>query len=354
MHPLRRDLAMSLPTALATNQTDPTDVQPRDVLVRVRDLSKTFVLGKSLIRQMLGRRPAYLRALDRVNLDVRRGEALGLVGESGCGKTTLGRCLLRLVEPDQGQVLYEGKDILQMRGSALRQMRRHMQIVFQDPYSSLNPRLTIRQTIAEACLVHHICTTREVHNRVDELLGMVGLSSKDVADRLPHELSGGQRQRVGLARALAVEPRFIVADEPVSALDVSIQAQVVNLLTDLQQRLHLTLLFITHDLRLVRYVSHRVVVMYLGRVVEVASADALFEEPAHPYTRALLAAAPNMDPRQRRTAPAISGEPPSPIDLPSGCPFRLRCPLATGICATEEPPLRPWTGSDHVVACHNV
>jgi peptide/nickel transport system ATP-binding protein len=305
------------------------------------------------VRQMLGRRPAYLRALDGVNLDIYRGEALGLVGESGCGKTTLGRCVLRLHEPDRGQVLYEGNDVLQMGPTALRQMRRHMQIIFQDPYSSLNPRQTIRQTLSEPCLVHKICSPNEVRSRVDELLGTVGLSSQDVADRLPHELSGGQRQRVGLARALAVEPSFIVADEPVSALDVSIQAQVVNLLMDLQSSLRLTLLFITHDLRLVRYVSHRVAVMYLGRVVELAPTEALFADPAHPYTHALLAAAPKMDPRRRTTAPAIHGEPPSPIDMPAGCPFRMRCPLATDRCAVEEPPLRMWANK-HLVACHNV
>jgi peptide/nickel transport system ATP-binding protein len=321
--------------------------------VQVRDLSKTFVLGKSMVRQMLGRRPAYLRALDNVSLEIERGEALGLVGESGCGKTTLGRCVLRLEEPDHGEVLYEGQNVLRMGKTELRQMRRHMQIVFQDPYSSLNPRLTIRQTLAEPCLVHGLCSPREVRGRVDELLSIVGLSSSDVADRLPHELSGGQRQRVGLARALAVEPSFIVADEPVSALDVSIQAQVINLLMDLQQRLNLTLLFITHDLRLVRYVSNRVVVMYLGRVVEMAPTETLFAQPAHPYTRALLAAAPTMDPHKRKTAPAIGGEPPSPIDRPSGCPFRTRCLLATEQCAIEDPPLRAWADG-HMVACHNV
>jgi oligopeptide transport system ATP-binding protein len=344
---------VSLPGAATADQQRPQPNSGQRPLVQVRDLRKSFVLGKSLVRQLLGRRPAYLRALDGVSLDIQRGEALGLVGESGCGKTTLGRCVLRLQEPDGGEVLYQGEDVLRMNAAALRQIRRHMQIIFQDPYSSLNPRQTIRQTLAEPCLVHKISTPREVHGRVDELLSMVGLSSKDVADRLPHELSGGQRQRVGLARALAVQPTFIVADEPVSALDVSIQAQVVNLLMDLQERLHLTLLFITHDLRLVRYVSHRVVVMYLGRVVEMAETETLFDQPAHPYTRALLAAAPKMDPRQRTSAPAIRGEPPSPIDLPSGCPFRTRCPLATERCAVEDPPLRMWANG-HTVACHNV
>jgi oligopeptide transport system ATP-binding protein len=344
---------VNAPVLAVDNRSFPDPRENRTPLVQIRDLSKTFVLGKSLVRHVLGRRPAYLRALDGVNLDIYPGEALGLVGESGCGKTTLGRCILRLHEPDRGQVLYDGQDVLRLGPRALRQMRRQMQIIFQDPYSSLNPRMTIRQTLAEPCLVHKICTPAEVHDRVDQLLAMVGLSSKDVANRLPHELSGGQRQRVGLARALAVEPTFIVADEPVSALDVSIQAQVVNLLVDLQARLHLTLLFITHDLRLVRYVSHRVAVMYLGRVVELAPTEALFAEPAHPYTRALLAAAPKMDPRQRTTAPAIGGEPPSPIDMPAGCPFRLRCPLATDRCAREEPPLRQWS-TGHIVACHNV
>ena len=322
-------------------------------LVQMRDLTKTFVLGKSLVRQLLGKPPAYLRALDSVNLDISRGEALGLVGESGCGKTTLGRCILRLYEPDRGQVLYEGQDILKMKGAAMRQMRSRMQIVFQDPYSSLNPKQTIREILAEPCLVHKLCARKEVRERVDYLLNMVGLST-EVAERYPHELSGGQRQRVGLARALAVEPKFIVADEPVSALDVSIQAQVVNLLMELQEKLHLTLLFITHDLRLVHYVSHRVAVMYLGSIVELASAEELFARPAHPYTRALLAAAPKIDPRQRVIAPpAIRGEPPSPINIPAGCRFRQRCPLASERCTVEDPPLRAWD-KGHFVACHNV
>jgi len=308
-------------------------------LVRIRDLSKTFVLGKSVVRRLLGKRPVHLRAVHEANLDIFRGEALGLVGESGCGKTTLGRCVLRLYEPDRGQVLVDGNDFLRMSGAALRQMRRKMQIVFQDPYSSLNPRQKVQPMLREVCSVHRVCSPGEVHDHVRRLLDTVGLGP-DIADRYPHELSGGQRQRVGLARALAVEPEFIVADEPVSALDVSVQAQVVNLLMELQERLHLTLLFITHDLRLVHYVSHRVAVMYLGSIVELGPSDTLFSRPLHPYTQALLAALPNVNPRYRVRPPAIQGEPPSPINIPSGCPFHPRCRLAADRCRKEEPQLR--------------
>jgi oligopeptide transport system ATP-binding protein len=320
-------------------------------LVQVRDLSKTFILGKSVVRQMLGKKPDHLRAVHQVNLDITHGEALGLVGESGCGKTTLGRCILRLYEPDSGQVLYQGQDFLRASPSRMREMRRHMQVVFQDPYSSLNPRQSIGQIISEACLVHRLVTPKQAPERVAELLDLVGLN-REVAERYPHELSGGQRQRIGLARALAVEPQFIVADEPVSALDVSIQAQVINLLMELQAKLNLTLLFITHDLRLVHYVSHNIAVMYLGSIVELAPSDALFATPMHPYTRALLAAAPKIDPRQRAKAAAIKGEPPNPINIPAGCPFRPRCVLATERCAHEEPHLREVSG--HQVSCHNV
>jgi oligopeptide/dipeptide ABC transporter ATP-binding protein len=319
----------------ASDELDSMHGQP---LVRVKNLSKTFVLNKSIVRRMLGKKPEYLRAVHDVNLEIYQSEALGLVGESGCGKTTLGRCILRLYEPDQGQVLMGDQNILELRGPALRQIRRRMQIVFQDPYSSLNPRQRVRVMLAEACSVHKVCPPAELNDHVRYLLNIVGLGP-DIADRFPHELSGGQRQRVNLARALAVEPQFVVADEPVSALDVSIQAQVVNLLMELQEKLHLTLLFITHDLRLVHYVSHRVAVMYLGSIVELGPSEALFARPLHPYSKALLAALPKVDPRVRARAPAIKGEPPSPINIPPGCPFHPRCALADDRCRSETPPL---------------
>lgn len=326
-----------------------TDGQP---LVQIRDLSKTFTQKASVINRLLGKKPEYVRAVHGVDLDIYPGETLGLVGESGCGKTTLGRCILRLYEPDRGQVLFDGQDFLDVRGSALRQMRSKLQVIFQDPNSSLNPRLQVSQIIGEACLVHGICSRDEVKGRVEHLLNTVGLSS-EMIERFPHELSGGQRQRVGLARALAVEPKFIVADEPVSALDVSIQAQVVNLLMDLQEKLNLTMLFITHDLRLVHYISHRVAVMYLGSIIELGPSEALFERPLHPYSKALLAALPKIDPRDRAKAAAIQGEPPSPIHIPSGCSFHPRCPIAIDRCKIDEPELRPIDGR-RMVACHLV
>lgn len=334
----------------AMNSFTSVPVQP---LVQVRDLSKTFVLGKSVVRQMLGRKVDVLRAVHHVNLNIYPGECLGLVGESGCGKTTLGRCILRLYEPDSGQVLMEGADFLKMNGGDIQKMRRKMQVVFQDPYSSLNPRMSIGAMLNEVTLVHGICEASEVHERVSELLNTVGLAP-EIAERLPHELSGGQRQRVGLARALAVNPSFIVADEPVSALDVSIQAQVINLLVELQEKLHLTMLFITHDLRLMRYISHRVAVMYLGSIVEIAPSGMLFSNPMHPYTKALLAAAPVIDPHRRVRTVAIKGEPPNPINIPSGyCPFRPRCDRALGRCEKEYPELNE-VEPGHFVSCFAV
>ncbi len=332
------------------NETATVAQQTRQPLLEVRGLSKTFVLGKSIVKQALGRPPALLRAVHKVNLHVYPGETLGLVGESGCGKTTLGRCILRLYEPDEGEVVFEGQNVLALKGGALRQMRRKMQVVFQDPYWSLNPRQTVGQILGEVCSVHEMCAPSEVPSRVAYLLSTVGLDS-EIAQRFPHELSGGQRQRVGLARALAVEPKFIVADEPVSALDVSIQAQVVNLLMELQDRLHLTLLFITHDLRLVHYVSHRVAVMYLGRIVELGPSEALFADPIHPYTQALLKAVPQLNPRVKGKAPSIQGEPPSPINVPPGCPFHPRCVRAVERCALEEPALVE-VSEGRYVACH--
>jgi len=321
-------------------------------ILQVRGLCKTFVLRKSLIRQMVGIRPDYLRAVHNVNMDIYSGECLGLVGESGCGKTTLGRCILRLYEPDAGQVLYKGKDFLKMKGDEILQMRRIMQVVFQDPYSSLNPRQITQDIIGEPSLVHKISTKKEIIDRVADLLSLVGLNP-EIMVRYPHELSGGQRQRVGLARALSVNPKLIIADEPVSALDVSIQAQVINLLLDLQEKLNLTMLFITHDLRLVKYVSHRIAVMYLGNIVEMATSDEIFSDPLHPYTRALLNAAPNINPRLRKTTEPIKGEPQSPINMGNGCPFYTRCELSTSICAEQEPQLRE-VRPGHFVACYLV
>ncbi len=321
-------------------------------LIEVKDLSKTFVLGKSVLRQALGKKAEQLRAVYEVDLAIKAGECLGLVGESGCGKTTLGRCILRLYEPDSGQVLYDGQDFLAMKGQDVVKMRSKMQVIFQDPYSSLNPRHKIGRIVGEPLLVHNICSRAEMKDRVTKLLNTVGLGA-DIAERFPHSLSGGQRQRVGLARALAVNPRFIVADEPVSALDVSIQAQVINLLMELREQYNLTMMFITHDLRLVQHVSDRIAVMYLGSIVELAPSRELFISPLHPYSQALLAAAPVVNPRKRKKAVAITGEPPNPINIPPGCPFRPRCPLAFERCSVEFPRLEEKSNG-HFVSCFAV
>lgn len=321
-------------------------------LIEVKDLSKTFVLGKSVLRQALGKKAENLRAVYEVDLAIKAGECLGLVGESGCGKTTLGRCILRLYEPDKGQVLYDGQDFLSMKGQDVVKMRSKMQVVFQDPYSSLNPRHKIGRIVGEPLLVHNICSRSEMNDRVTNLLNTVGLGP-DIAERFPHSLSGGQRQRVGLARALAVNPKFIVADEPVSALDVSIQAQVINLLMELREQYHLTMMFITHDLRLVQHVSDRIAVMYLGSIVELAPSRDLFLSPLHPYSQALLAAAPVVNPRKRKKAAAITGEPPNPINIPPGCPFRPRCPLAFERCSVDFPRLEEKSNG-HFVSCFAV
>ena len=280
---------------------------------------------------------------------------MGLVGESGCGKSTLGRLMLRLVDPTFGRVIFDGRDITHLSQRELRPLRRRMQIIFQDPYSSLNPRMTVLEIVGEAIRIHKLARSRaEEEARVVQLLEKVGLRS-DVIDRYPHEFSGGQRQRIGIARALAVQPDFIVCDEPTASLDVSIQAQIINLLVELQESIGLSYLFVSHDLAVVEHVSHRVAVMYLGRIVEQASAEALYAEPRHPYTRALFAAAPQPDPERKRVRLVLEGEAPSPIDPPTGCAFHPRCPrILRGKCDRESPPLAEITeGSGHKVACFN-
>ncbi|MFN7952785.1 MAG: oligopeptide/dipeptide ABC transporter ATP-binding protein [bacterium] len=287
--------------------------------------------------------------MDHVDLDVWPGETVGLVGESGCGKSTLGRLALRLIDPSAGSIRFHDRDLATLARGELKAFRRRMQIVFQDPYASLNPRMTIGEALEEPFVIHAVGTRAERRERVVELLERVGLQPEH-ASHYPHEFSGGQRQRVGIARALALDPELLVADEPVSALDVSIQAQVLNLLADLQRELHLTMLFISHDLRVVRHMSRRVAVMYLGRLVEIAPAAAIFEAPAHPYTRVLLDSVPDPDPRRRRRAAVPVGDVPSPIDPPRGCHFHPRCPLVQERCRVEAPPLSV-RGPEHAAAC---
>jgi oligopeptide transport system ATP-binding protein len=326
----------------------PGDDRPAgEPLLRVNNLVKHFPLKGGL----LSRNAERVHAVDGVSFDIRRGETLGLVGESGCGKSTTGRCILRLVEPTSGEIWFEGKDTTALSGGELRALCRDMQIIFQDPYASLDPRMTIGAIIGEALVIHGLARTRQAfEERVAELLETVGLTA-DHMRRFPHEFSGGQRQRIGIARALAVSPKLIVCDEPVSALDVSIQAQVINLLEDLQQQFGLTYLFIAHDLSVVEHISTRVAVMYLGRIVEQAETAAILGEPLHPYTEALLASVPVAHPRLKRARRPLPGDVPSPIAPPSGCAFHTRCPYAEARCRAETPLLRE-VRPGHVVACH--
>ena len=326
-----------------------TEVSAVEPLMRARGVVKHFPIRRGVLQRISG----YVRAVDGVDLDVLPGQTVGLVGESGCGKSTLGRTLLRLVEPTSGEVSFDGRDITRLRGGDLKKARREMQIVFQDPVGSLDPRMRVRDIIGEGLTTHGLATGRERDRRVSEMLERVGLRP-EAASRYPHEFSGGQRQRIGIARALVIKPKLVVADEPVSALDVSIQSQVLNLLVELKQDLQLTYIFIAHNLAVVGYISDRIAVMYLGKIVEIADAADLYRRPLHPYTQALLSAIPQLVPGRRRQRIVLRGDVPSPINPPSGCRFRTRCPLAQDICAEQEPALKAQAGSPdhHLAACH--
>lgn len=315
-------------------------------LLEVKNLKKYFDINGGVFSKKIGE----VKAVDNVSFTVNEGEVLGIVGESGCGKSTTGKSLLRLIEPTEGQVFFEGKDVTKLRLEEMRKMRRHMQIIFQDPYASLNPRHKIEKILGEPLLVHGIGDAKERKQKVAEILEIVGLA-KEHAKRYPHQFSGGQRQRIGIARALIVNPKLIVCDEPVSALDVSIQSQVLNLLNDLQERFGLTYIFIAHDLSVVKHISHRIGVMYLGRMVELAENEGLYAEPLHPYTRSLLSAIPDPDPDVKNKKIILEGDVPSPSNPPTGCAFHTRCPECMDICSEVRPEFQEIS-DNHFVACH--
>ena len=319
-------------------------------LVDVRDLKMHFPLTQGIVFQRV---IGYVRAVDGVSFSIERGQTLGLVGESGSGKTTIGRTIVRLYKPTAGQILFGDKDLATMGGEELRQARQRVQMVFQDPFASLNPRYTIGSLIAEPMHIYKVASRAEIRERTSELLRVVGLRPEYI-DRYPHEFSGGQRQRIAVARALSINPEFVIADEPVSALDVSIRAQVLNLLQRLQQQFNLTYLFVSHDLSVVRHVADRIAVMYLGKIVELADRDEIYAAPKHPYTKALLSAVPIPDPQieKKRQRIILSGDLPSPINIPSGCRFHTRCPMAQQICREVEPAFEAKEGREHYAACH--
>jgi oligopeptide transport system ATP-binding protein len=321
-----------------------------ETLLKVEDLKMHFPIYRGVLQRQVGA----VHAVDGISFDVKRGETLGLVGESGCGKSTTGRAILQLYKPTAGNVIFDGVDLVSLKHEEMRKTRRKLQMIFQDPYASLNPRMTVSDIVSEPMMVHNTGTGKEIQEHVDHLLELVNLNPA-FASRYPHEFSGGQRQRIGIARALALQPSFIVCDEPISALDVSIQAQVVNLLEELQQQFNLTYLFIAHDLSMVRHISKRVAVMYLGVIMELADRDDLYLSPLHPYTQALLSAVPIPDPiaDSRRKRVILEGDVPSPVNPPSGCRFRTRCPIAEKMCAESRPEFREATPG-HFVACHMV
>ncbi len=322
-------------------------MEQNSIILTVRDLRKYFPVRGGLFHTV----QAWVKAVDRVSFDVQRGETLGIVGESGCGKSTTARLILRLIEPDAGEVCFEGQPLLNVSPPDLRTYRRQMQMVFQDPYSSLNPRMNIEDAVAFNVLVHG-ASRREARVKAWDVLNKVGLRAEQFGRRYPHELSGGQRQRVNIARALVLDPKLVLLDEPVSSLDKSVQAQVLNLLQNLKSELGLTYVFISHDLHVIEYLSDRILVMYLGQIVEIGSAEQVSAEPLHPYTQALFASAPSVNPDERLERPPLTGDPPNPINPPSGCRFRTRCPHAMAMCASTTPPLLPVGAAGRQVACY--